>query len=146
MKILKRFCKKRLIPLKNSCGFTLMEVIVAFAVLSISLVMVMQLFSGGLQASRASCDYTRAVVHAKDKMEEMVLEPASGSGTFEDGFTWESEIFPYELEEEVKQDIDAIGLKPMKIIVKITWMNMGNREKSLELESFRIVEKDKDVS
>jgi general secretion pathway protein I len=123
-------------------GFTLMEVIVAFAVLSISLVMVMQLFSGGLQASRASCDYTRAVVHAKDKMEELTLEPESGNGTFEDGFAWETEIIPYTLADEVNEQLDKSGYNAMKYRVKITWHNVSNKEKSVELSSFKIVKKD----
>ena len=128
-------------------GFTLIEVIVAIAVLSISLVMIMQLFSGGLKASRASCDYTRAVVHAKDKMEELFLTPVQvgttrdrGSGEFGDGFSWESETVPYE---EFKVKNEDSGSNILKIKVKVLWSNLLNQQKSIELVSLKTVEKEK---
>jgi general secretion pathway protein I len=116
----------------GSKGFTLVEVIVAIAILSVSLVMIMQLFSGGLRASRASCDYTRAIVHARDKMEEMSIAPLEDSGEFEDGFKWESVVEPYkELEE------DKLNL--FKLKVKISWENAQKRDSSVELESLRVI-------
>ncbi len=125
---------------RGRAGFTLIEVIVAIAVLAISLTMVMQLFSGGLRASRASCDYTRAIVHAKDKMEELSIEPVSGSGEFEDGFTWESEVSPVE---ETKETPDESGLNLLKVKVKVLWSNVANQQKSVELVSLKAVEKEK---
>ncbi len=74
----------------SSPGFTLVEIIVAMAILGISLVLVMQLFSAGLRTAKASCDYTIAIVHAKDKMEELSQTLVNDSGEFEDGFKWET--------------------------------------------------------
>ena len=98
----------------NPEGFTLIEVIVAFTILSVTLVMVMQLFSAGLKASRASSDYTRAVIYAKDIMEQITDPPTDDSGEFEDGFFWETEVTPYEDSEGM---IDNL----MQIKVKVTW-------------------------
>ena len=120
--------------IKNSelrdAGFTLIEVIVAFTILSVSLVMVMQLFSAGLKASRATCDYTRAVIYAKDIMEEISGSSEQDSGEFEDGFLWETEITPYE---------DAEGMidNLLQVKVKITWSDVLSRGKNLELVSLR---------
>ena len=116
--------------MKDSRGFTLIEVIVAFTILSVSLVMVMQLFSAGLKASRATCDYTQAVIYAKDIMEEISGSSEQDSGEFEDGFLWETEITPYE---------DAEGLidNLMQIKVKITWADVFRRDKHLELVSLK---------
>ena len=121
-------------------GFTLIEVIVAIAILAISLVMIMQLFSGGLRASRASCDYTRAIVHAKDKMEELYIEPVSGSGEFEDGFKWESEVYPLE---EYKGKPENLDINLLKVKVKVIWSNIANQQKSVELVSLKTIEKEK---
>ena len=114
-------------------GFTLIEVIVAITILSISLVMVMQLFSAGLKASRASCDYTRAVIYAKDIMEEMSGSSESESGKFEDGFFWEIEVTPYEDSEGA---IDNL----LQIKVKVSWDDVRRKPKSLELVSLRTTE------
>jgi general secretion pathway protein I len=118
-------------------AFTLIEVIVAIAILGITLVMIMQLFSGGLRASRASCDYTRAVVHAKDKMEELSFDPVSASGEFEDGFKWEAEVEPLE---ELKEKLEDSNYNLLKIKVKVSWSNVLNQQKFVELVSLRTKE------
>lgn len=127
--------------ISRSCGFTLIEVIIAITIMSISLVMVMQLFSGSLRASRVSCDYTRAVVHAKDKMEELSVDPVGGSGEFEDGFRWESEVGPYE---DINTELEDTGYNILKIKVKVIWSNIGNQEKSIELVSLKTVEREQE--
>jgi len=118
--------------MKNFRGFTLIEVIVAIAILALCLTVIMQLFSSGLRVSRASCDYTRAIVHAKDKMEEMKDVPVQGSGEFEDGFKWESTVEPY-------KELEDSAVKLLKIKVKVLWSDMLKRENSVELVSLRII-------
>ena len=69
-------------------GFTLLEIIIAVAILGIGMVMVMQLFSGGLRSARTSKEYTNAVIHAKIRMEEMIINPvqeAENTPTASDG-------------------------------------------------------------
>lgn len=119
----------------RSCsrGFTLLEVIIAFTILSVSLVMVMQLFSAGLRASRASCDYTRAVIYAKDIMEEMSGNSTQNSGEFDDGYSWETEIEPYMEDEEGIPNL-------LKVKVRVFWDDVRRNPKSLELVSLRAME------
>ena len=116
--------------IKGTYGFTLIEVIVAMAIVGISLVMIMQLFSGGLRASRTSCDYTRAVVHAKNTMEELSYDPVPGSGNFDDGFNWTTEIEAYEEPEES-------GYKLLKLKVIISWDDALRKPKSIQLVSLK---------
>jgi general secretion pathway protein I len=116
--------------IKGTYGFTLIEVIVAMAIVGISLVMIMQLFSGGLRASRTSCDYTRAVVHAKNTMEELSYDPVPGSGNFDDGFNWMTEIEPYEESEES-------GYNLFKLKVIISWGDALRKPKSIQLLSLK---------
>ena len=118
-------------------GFTLIEVIVAIAILSISLVLILQLFAGSLRAARTSCDYSRAVIHAKDKMGEIKEDPVQDSGVFDDGFKWETEIEPYgELADE--------PYKLIKIKITIIWPDAIKNAKTLELVSLKAVESDSD--
>lgn len=118
--------------MKRIDGFTLIEVIVAMAILGISLVLIMQLFSAGLKSAKASCDYTIAIVHAKDKMEELSQTLANDSGTFEDGFKWETEIQDY-------KQIDESDYKLNKLIVKILWPDALKQQKSLEIVSLKML-------
>ncbi|MBI4688187.1 MAG: prepilin-type N-terminal cleavage/methylation domain-containing protein [Nitrospirae bacterium] len=145
LKTIQRFSLvTRYSSLVTNKGFTLVEVIVAIAVLSITLVAVMQLFSGGLRASRTSCDYTRAVVHAKDKMEELSLgeesitESKTAQGSFEDGFKWEAEVEPYDEGEAAKQQSSATA-NLLKVKVKVFWNKTPTQQSSVELVSLKTV-------
>ncbi|MBI4683142.1 MAG: prepilin-type N-terminal cleavage/methylation domain-containing protein [Nitrospirae bacterium] len=115
----------------SSSGFTLIEIIVAMAILGISLVLVMQLFSAGLKSAKATCDYTIAIVHAKDKMEELSESLVSDSGAFEDGFRWETDIQDY-------KEIEESGYKLKKLKVNILWPEAHKGQKSLGLVSLKI--------
>lgn len=117
----------------NNEGFTLFEVIVAVAIMAVSLVMVMQLFSAGLRSARASCDYTRAVVHARDKMEELSHTLKGGSGEFEDGFSWETAVEDYKTSEDKEYSL-------MKLVVKVYWPDFQQKRRAHELVSLRMNE------
>jgi len=77
-------------------GFTLIEVLVAMVVLSVSLVTIFQLFSGGLSARRRAEEVGRATFHAREKMEELLLYPEMIPGVlegeWEDGYSWNAEV------------------------------------------------------
>ncbi|GBE06068.1 MAG TPA: type II secretion system protein [Nitrospirae bacterium] len=130
---------------RSQNGFTLIEVIVSLVILSVSLVLIMQLFSGGLQASRTACDFTRAIVHAKGKMEELSLDPVSGSGEFEDGFKWETDVQPYEGPgDKLNVFLESSDFNLMKIKVKILWVSKPKKDRSVELTSLRIISEEND--
>ncbi|MEZ4603382.1 MAG: prepilin-type N-terminal cleavage/methylation domain-containing protein [Desulfobacterales bacterium] len=100
------FRPKSLISRQN--GFTLIETLVAIMILSISLVVIMQLFSRGLKAGKLSDDYLNGIFHAREKMEELLMSgnllPGIYSGAFEDGYQWAAVLDiaenPAETEEE----------------------------------------------
>jgi len=118
--------------MKRDKGFTLIEVIVSMAILGISLVLIMQLFSAGLKSAKASCDYTIAIVHAKDKMEELSATLDNDSGTFEDGFKWETDVQDY-------KQADDSEYKLQKLVVKILWPEVLKQQKSIEMVSLRML-------
>ncbi|MDA8404020.1 MAG: type II secretion system protein [Desulfobacteraceae bacterium] len=137
--------------LKSHNGFTLIEVLVAVMILGISLVVIMQLFSGGLKSNKISNDYLYGIFHAREKMEELLLtrEWAAGeqSGDFGDGYRWTAAI------EEVVPDAGAdvndkdkaelakkLPVSTLLIRLDVIWMN-GDREKRFELTTTALTEK-----
>ena len=119
----------------HRCGFTLIEVLVAFMILAISLVVVMQLFSGSLKAGAVSADYFYGIFHAQEKMEEILarkeLTPGSRSGTFEDGYEWSAEVSDIPLETE---DGRELPVSEYQIDLAVTW-EKGGRKRQFELET-----------
>ena len=117
-------------------GFTLLEVLVATLILAIALTVILQLFSGGLNQARRAGDYTRAVWHARAKMEEMLLAQPRGNtvdqGQFEDGYQWATAIVPAE-------DISSRpeGPRPYSVKVTVSWEVLG-RTKQVALETIAL--------
>jgi len=56
--------------MKSKKGFTLLEIVIALAILAIGLVGILSLFPVGFEASRRASMLTEATIHAQQKMEE----------------------------------------------------------------------------
>ena len=125
-------------------GFTLIEILVAISILAISLVVILQLFSGGLKSSRLSGEYTRGIFHAREKMGEVLLskEVSAGEteGEFSDSFRWKCQI---ELIEGVEEDEEKLPFNMFNIKVDIIW-DVGGKEKRFQVSTMKVIEKKKD--
>ncbi|MDV7399945.1 type II secretion system protein, partial [Arthrospira platensis SPKY1] len=64
-------------------GFSLLEVLVAFAILSISLGAILQVFATGLRNAGMADDYTRATLYAESILAAIGREASPGAGVRE---------------------------------------------------------------
>ena len=77
----------------KQAGFSLLETLVAFAILAIVLTIIMQIFSGGARASRQSYEYAQATTIAESKLAEMKLGlTKKGAGVVMDKYRWKSSL------------------------------------------------------
>ena len=124
-------------------GFTLIEVVVAFAILGVGLTVIIELFSGGLRLARASMEYTKAVNYARIKMEEFTAKPAVEEGT-EEGesddktFRWQVAVKKVDL-----LSIDkSVDYKPpielYQVKIDVFWKS-GSKERSTTVESLKAI-------
>ena len=110
-------------------AFSLLELIMALAILSIGMVAVLQAFSFSAQVTGLSCDIISAVFLAEDKMQELEFQETQGSlqEAFERGesgrFIWERSIVQ-------EQDLDMF-----KADLKISWQRQG-RQQALEASTY----------
>jgi len=123
-------------------GFTLIEVLVAVAILGIGLTAILELFSGGLRLGRASEEYTKAVNYARMKMEEMAVKPevAEGveEGSFDDTFRWQVEVKKVDLlPVEDKPDF-KLPAHFFQVQINVIWKS-GSKERSTRIESYRTI-------
>ncbi len=80
-------------------GFTLLEVLVALAVLSIALGALLPLFAGGLQGAAVAGDQVMATLAAKSLLAELEagpLMPGTTGGDLEGGGRWRLDVQPAE--------------------------------------------------
>ena len=124
-------------------GFALIEILVAVSVLAISLVVIFQLFSGGLKSRQLSEQYARGVFHAREKMAEMLLTPDLSEGEiqgeFEDAYEWQAVITRVVSEEGEAKNL-PVNL--LNIRMRINWRE-GEKKKSFVIDTLKAVEKEK---
>ena len=123
-------------------GFALIEILVAVSVLAISLVVIFQLFSGGLKSRKLSEYYTRGVFHAREKMAEILLTPdlleGETQGEFEDAYEWQAVITRVVSDDnEEKLPVNLLNIK-----IRINWRE-GEKEKSFVIDTLKVAEKEK---
>ena len=117
-------------------GFTLIEVLVAFAVAALGLAALMQIFGTGLQSARISEGYARATLLAESKLasvgiEEPLVAGESG-GDFGDGFRWRLIVQPLD-------DGETTALvASFRVRVTVSWGTEGRAPRSVTLDSLRL--------
>ncbi len=74
--------------------------VVSLAILGIGVMGIFELFSEGLSSIRTLREHNIAVIHARSKMEELLMkdriEEGESHGSFEDGYKWESRVSLFE--------------------------------------------------
>jgi general secretion pathway protein I len=124
-------------------GFTLIEVVIAIAILGVALAVIFELFSGGLRLGRVSKEYVMAMNYASLKMEELTTKGEVREGTEEGEFNkeyrWQTLVKKFDLLPIEEKGID---FKPpvelMNIKVNVLWKS-GARERSTSIESYKAV-------
>jgi hypothetical protein len=119
-----------------------MEVVVSLAILGVGLMVIIELFAGGLRLGRASGEYTQATQYARMKMEELALKPPAAEGIeegeFDGTYRWKMEtkrvdLLPFEKDIDFKPPVDLFHVK-----VDVIWKS-GLKERSMSVESYRSI-------
>jgi general secretion pathway protein I len=125
----------------GQAGFSLLEVLVAFAILSISLGVLMQIFSQASRTTSVSSQYSRAASLAEAKLNAVgsaiPLEEGTVSGDPEHGIAWEITIFPVELDAELGAEPPAT---PYRVNATALWQD-GGQVRSLTFSTLRLGER-----
>jgi prepilin-type N-terminal cleavage/methylation domain-containing protein len=121
-------------------GFTLLEVLVAIAILGIAVTVVLQLFSANLRAISVSGDYVSAVTKAEAKMREILsddkLSDKSLSETTDDGYRIDVSIT-----DAVKDRTENLQVRLLEINLTVHWTR-GTKDKSITFRTMKVVEKE----
>tara|TARA_B100000315_G_scaffold72484_2_gene66034 strand:- start:7415 stop:8098 length:684 start_codon:yes stop_codon:yes gene_type:complete len=129
--------------LYSARGFTLIEVIVSLAIMGISIVTILQLFSGGLRSIKVSDDYLRAAILAQNKMNELeskfnILINQEGVFEQDERYNWSLSVENYDLAglhpqfENLKDENTGKSVFVDKVRLKVFWdTRHGQREMEL---------------
>jgi general secretion pathway protein I len=125
----------------RQAGFSLLEIVVAFAVLSLTLGVLFEVFSTGMRTATVSSDYNEAARIADSLLNEYAVTGADRLGDFEGRV----EDGPYRWEVRVALlDVEAIGLsepvgvEPVSISARVSWPAREG-ERHVTLDTIRLV-------
>lgn len=101
-------------------GFTLLEVLIAFAILSVAVVAVIQGFAQGLRLLKVAGDHQQAVLLADQKTRELVI-PVEGRDQGKEGnFDWERIVTVVQAPDLTRTAATA-KWRVYQIDVKVSW-------------------------
>lgn len=119
-------------------GFSLLEVLVAFAILSISLGVLLQVFATGLRNAGVADDYTRATLYAESILaaigREAPLAEGERSGPINDQFSWRSTVSAYT---EGMPNSEQARARAYRVSVEVYWPGLL-QNRSVVLETLRL--------
>jgi general secretion pathway protein I len=118
-------------------GFTLIEILIAFAILAVALAGLLRVFSGGLQATTRAERYGEAVLLARSVLErvgsEIAIQAGEQSGRGEDGAAWSVRMRPLEVPGE--RNGQASPYVPYEVAVTV----VVPRQQPITLTTLRLV-------
>ncbi|MCP4714395.1 MAG: type II secretion system protein [Deltaproteobacteria bacterium] len=130
-------------------GFTLLEVLVAIMILALSVTAILQQFSVALRSGSKAGSATEAVMHAREKIEELKiakeLTEETESGAFDDGCEWETQITAYVHgadADEAEEVYEGLRFETFELRAVVRWRE-GERERELELKTLKSIRKKK---
>jgi general secretion pathway protein I len=125
---------------RSTRGFTLLETLVAFMLLSLALALIFQIFSAGLRNGSAAEQHVAAtivadgVLHALDARSQLEIGEQSG----EDGpFSWRLEILPAAIAAEAETGNIPPEHRLLRVDLQVQWSH-GNRLQQLEVSTLRL--------
>jgi general secretion pathway protein I len=120
-------------------GFSLLEVLVAFAILALSLGVLLQIFAGGARSAWTAEAYARAADVAESVMALAGTELPLAVGVHQGethGYRWTLEMLPYPTTELLAP---PGHLALLQLVVRVQWIE-GEATRKLTLDSLRVVQ------
>ena len=121
-------------------GIILLEILVAFAILSISLTVILQTAGASVRHQRITENRIVAVSHAANVLARLDIDiPLDGSnleGTLDDYYSWRVEIT--QLNRRDTLAVDDSGLVLASVAITIEWLE-GLQQKNYQIETKRII-------
>jgi general secretion pathway protein I len=101
-------------------GFTLLEVVMAFAILAIGMTLSMRIATTAMGQAQQAAEHTAAALHAQNLLDSLGIEeplrPGDSSGEFDDGSRWQLSVQPYEPpSESLPHGIDGLSM-PVQLL------------------------------
>ncbi len=110
---------------RSQQGFTLIEVMAAFAVFALLFGITLQILSVSLSNTRRAGDFTQAALWAQTQLDmvgiEEPIEPGRSHGRFNDTYDWQLEIEPWMVVDERGLDPESSSVNLYRVTLIVSW-------------------------
>jgi general secretion pathway protein I len=124
--------------LRSSAGFTLLEILVAFVILSMVVTVILQLFSANLKTLWMSDDDITATVLADIRMREMLEGTQVKEGTSSE--TKEGYLMDITITEALEKRTKDLSWKVLEVVMDVSWQK-GTKKRSFSLKTYKTVKR-----
>jgi general secretion pathway protein I len=136
-------------PRRRVRGFSLLEVLVAFVILSLVATAVFRLFSGALGNASAADDYSRAVLVTESVLAEAAaaqpLSEVTQSGTADDGrIAWTTKVALYappDVSPDLQRAAETMPIQLYRITAEATFAAPSGGQRTFALATTRIAQR-----
>ena len=127
-------------------GFSLLEILVAFSILALSLGVLMQIFSGSLRNADVTRNQAQAVALAQSLLASagvgVTLVPSESAGVLDDKFRWLVRVSPFIQEQRPGETAAVRSPLPLdlwEVAVRVAWDGDSRApERALTLTTLRV--------
>ena len=112
---------KRLLPPSHCRGLSLLEVLVAFSILALTLGVLLRIFGSGLRGAALAGAYSQAALQAETLLSRSGIEASLEVG---------------------EEETELLRLIPYEVIVEVFWQETGKR-RSVILTSLRLAPRER---
>ena len=121
-------------------GFTLIEVVVALAIVGMGVVTLFEIFSSGLRLETRSSGRTEVAAYSRQAIDGFLIrrEVRDGrlEGSMNERYRWRIEVQPFREDDQ----LSSVGWDLKEITVEMRYREEG-RDKRAELKTLRLVKK-----
>lgn len=124
---------------RRVAGFTLLEVLVALAVVGLALGAIAGVFSAGLVSheTAAAAETALAVAEEQLTLASAAPRPTAGKGVYAGRFAWRTTVAPYD-DGDKAADLPSTLPRLYRIAVSVAWHD-GRRSREVALSTLRLV-------
>jgi len=131
-------------PSSGQRGFTLIEVMAAFAIFAVLFGVMLQILSTSISNTKRSGDFTQAALLAQSQLDMVGIEnlpqPGQYSGRFNDAYSWELIIEPYQIAGDGSVAYEDLPIDLYYVGLTVFW-GEGRGERSALFETLRSVDR-----
>ncbi|WP_459990801.1 type IV pilus modification PilV family protein [Methylosoma difficile] len=122
-------------------GFSLLEILIAFSIMALSLGILLRIFSGGVNTAIVAEDYSAAMQIAESLLDRVGVETdlaaQRSEGTEADKYRWQVTVEPFDFNPN-GNPLTLSTVQLFKISVAVEWGEDEQNPRRLDLQTLRL--------